>query len=202
MHRSRAVLRPLAVTAVLFAVAAARPPVAEARLAHSSFAKLLRESELICRARVVEVAVAEERSGHVVVECIAVLKGERPPGPIRIDYTGEVHDMVIDKKGEERLLFLKKVDGRWTGTHYGRSYWPLVAAADPALGPVTAFKYPVTMLQFTGRYARLLRPARLGPGVEDTMVASNGTVKIEKMIPLAAVEKAVADLAKQKPTSR
>jgi hypothetical protein len=34
------------------------------------------------------------------------------------------------------------------------------------------------------------------------MVASNGTVKIEKMIPLAAVEKAVADQAKQKPTSR
>ena len=195
MQRSRIRSLRLVVMAVLAVGALARPPAAEARLAHSSFAKLLRQSELICRARVVEVAVAEERSGHVVVECTAVLKGERPAGPIRIEYSGEVHDMVIDKKGEERLLFLRKEAGKWTGTHYGRSYWWLVPAADPAFGPVTPFKYPVTMLQFTGRHRRLLRPARLGPGVEDTMVASNGTVKIEKMIALSDVEKAIAALA-------
>jgi hypothetical protein len=197
MLRTRTLLR-LAAVAVLALVALARQPTAEARLAHSSFAKLLRESELICRAKVVEVAVAEERSGHVVVECITVLKGERPAGPIRIEYSGEVHDMVIDKKGEERLLFLRKEAGKWTGTRYGRSYWWLVPAADPALGPVTPYKYPVTMLQFTGRYARLLRAARLGPGVEDTMVASNGTVKIAKMIALSDVEKAIAALAAKK----
>lgn len=198
MHRSRILLRLLAVMAALALVAVARPPAAEARLAHSSFAKLLRESELICRANVVEVAVAEERAGHVVVKCIAVLKGERPDGLIRIEYSGEVHDMVMDKKGEERLLFLRKENGKWTGTHYGRSYWWLVPAADPALGPVTPYKYPVTMLNLTGRYARLLRAARLGPGVEDTMVASNGTVKIQKMIALSDVEKAIAALAKPK----
>ena len=184
--------------AVLATAAVARPPAAEARLAHSSFAKLLRESELICRAKVVEVAVAEEQRGHVVVQCVAVLKGERPPGPIRLEYSGEVHDMVIDRKGEERLLFLRKQGGKWTGTHYGRSYWWLVPAADPAVGLVTPYKYPVTMLQLTGRYARLLRAARLGPGVDDTMVASNGTVKIAKMIALSDVEKAIAALAKQK----
>lgn len=194
MHRTRTFLRLLTATAVLGLVALARPPAAEARLAHSSFAKLLRESELICRAKVVEVAVAEERAGHVVVECVAVLKGERPAGPIRIEYSGEVHDMVIDKKGEERLLFLRQKEGKWTGTHYGRSYWWLVPAADPALGLVTPYKYPVAMLQFTGRYARLLRAARLGPGVEATTQASNGTVKIAKMIALSDVEKAISAL--------
>lgn len=193
MHRTRTLVR-LAAFAALAVVAVARPPAAQARLAHSSFAKLLRESELICRAKVREVAVAEEMRGHVVVECVAILKGERPAGPIRIEYSGEVHDMVMDKKGEERLLFLRKRDGTWTGTHYGRSYWWLVPAADPALGLVTPYKYPVAMLKFTGRYARLLRAARLGPGVEDTMVASNGTAKIAKMIALADVEKAIAAL--------
>ena len=196
MLRSMTALHRLAALAVLALVAVARPPAAEARLARSSFAALLRESELICRARVLEVAVAEERRGHVVVECTAVLKGERPAGPIRLDYTGEVHDMVIDRKGEERLLFLRRKDGRWTGTHYGRSYWWLVPAADPALGLVTPYTYPVSMLQLTGRYARLLRPARLGPGVEDTTVASNGTVKVGKMIALSDVEKAIAALAR------
>jgi hypothetical protein len=194
MHRTRTLPR-LAVVAALAAVAVARPAAAEARLAHSSFAKLLRESELICRAKVLEVAVTQERGGHVVVECVGVLKGERPAGPIRLEYSGEVHDMVIDRKGEERLLFLRKQAGKWTGTHYGRSYWWLVPAADPAVGLVTPYKYPVAMLQFTGRYARLLRSARLGPDVDDTMVASNGTVKVAKMIALSDVEKAIAALA-------
>ena len=49
MHRSRTLVR-LAAMAVLAVVAVAGPPAAEARLAHSSFAKLLRESELVCRA--------------------------------------------------------------------------------------------------------------------------------------------------------
>lgn len=57
--------------------------------------------------------------------------------------------MVIDMRGEQRLLFLREQDGKWTGTHYGRSDWWLVPAVDPAFGPVTPYKYPVTMLELT-----------------------------------------------------
>ncbi len=177
--------------------ALALPRAAEARLAPSKFSRLLAESELICRGRVVKVDLDEIRRGHVVIEIVAVLKGTRPEGTIIIEHSGEVHDMVIDDQGGERLLFLKRVDGKWTGTHYGRSYWWLVPAADAALGPVTPVKAPITMLQFDGRYRRLLRPARLGAGVEATTRASNGIVKIEKMIPLSAVEKAIADAAEK-----
>ena len=183
----------LQIALLLVVAAVAWPGDAEARLAPSRFSQLLRDSELICRGRVSQVHLDGIRRGHVVVEIVAVLKGTRPAGPIRIDYSGEVHDMAMDEAGEERLLFLKRSDGGWTGTHYGRSYWWLVPAADPALGPVTPVKHPITMLQFDGPYRRLLRPARLGAGVEATTRASNGIVAIEKMIALSAVQKAVAD---------
>lgn len=181
-----------AIVAAIVVGALAGPRAAEARLAPSKFSKLIAQSELICRGRVAKVELDGIRRGHVVIEVVSVLKGKRPEGTIHIEHSGEVHDMVIDGVGEERLLFLKRVDGKWTGTHYGRSYWWLVPAADPALGPVTPVKSPITMLQFDGRYRRLLRPARLGAGVEATTRASNGVVAIEKMIALSAVEKAIA----------
>jgi hypothetical protein len=146
---SRHALRIAAALAALVAGAVAGPPPAEARLAHSKFSELLRDSELICRGR-------------------------------------------VDRTGEERLLFLRRKDGRWTGTHYGRSYWWLVPAADEATGPVTPLKYPITMLRFHGEHRRLLRPARLGPGVDPTRPASHGDARITKMIALSDLEKAIA----------
>lgn len=170
---------------LLLALIAALPRPAAARLAPSKFGDLLAESELICVARVTETQIDRYR-GHAVVEVTRVLQGDRPSGPIRFDFSGEVHDQVLTVVGEERLLFLKKVDGKWTGTHYGRSYWPLVPAADPAVGPVTRVVYPVRMLRFEGRYARLLRPTRLPAG-------AGKVEKGEKMIPLSAIEKLIAD---------
>ena len=177
------------VAALVVALAWSR--VADARLARSKFSRLLAESELICRGRVLKVELDKVGRGHAVIEVVSVLKGTRPEGTILIEHSGEVHDMVIDAEGAERLLFLQRRGGRWTGTHYGRSYWWLVPAADAALGPVTPLVHPITMLQFDGPYRRLLRPARLGP--DDAAVASSGTVPIEKMIPLSAIEKAIAD---------
>jgi len=192
----------LQIALLLVVAAVAWPGDAEARLAPSRFSQLLRDSELICRGRVSQVHLDGIRRGHVVVEIVAVLKGTRPAGPIRIDYSGEVHDMVMDEAGEERLLFLKRSDGGWTGTHYGRSYWWLVPAADASLGPVSPVKYPITMLRFDRAHRHMLRPARLGAGVDPTMQASHGIVKIEKMIPLSAVEKAIADAASKRPVAR
>jgi hypothetical protein len=194
----RHIVRVAAVAAVVIVGALAWPGAAEARLAPSKFSRLLAESELICRGRVARVELDRIGRGHVVIEVVSVLKGTRPEGTIHIEHSGEVHDMVIDDEGAERLLFLRRVDGKWTGTHYGRSYWWLVPAADASLGPVTPVKAPVTMLRFDGRYRRLLRPARLSPGVEATTRASNGGVAIEKMITLSSVEKAIADAAASK----
>jgi len=201
-RHSMQMARAAAVVAIVLG-AVGWPRAAEARLAYSQFSKLIRESELIVRGRVSEAHVEPGTlRGHAVIEVVSVLKGARPDGPIRIEFAGEVHDMLIDKAGDERLLFLRREDGKWIGTHYGRSYWWLVPAADAALGPVTPLKYPITMLKFGGKYRRLLRPARLGPGVEATMVASNGVVKIEKMIALADVEKAIAAAAAAAPGKR
>ena len=175
--------------ALIVAVVAALPGPAAAKLAPSRFSALLAESELICLARVTEAGVDRHRR-HAVVEVTKVLKGERPTGAIRFDFRSEEHEQLMTVVGEERLLFLKKVDGKWTGTHYGRSYWPFVPAADPAVGPVTRVVYPIRMVRFEGRYARLLRPTRLPAGAGKVDAG-------EKMIPLSAVEKVVADGARK-----
>lgn len=183
MFRISALLAAFAV-----AILALVPP-AHARLAHSRFSRLLRESELIVRVRVTEVQLEpRHESGHVLVEVLEAYKGTAPTSPIRISYDGEVHDQRMSVKGEERLLFLKRRDGQWTGTHYGRSYWPLVPAADPDLGLVSPFRYPTTMLKFEGRHRKLLRPARFaGPKPVDYPGE-----KIEKMIALSDVVRAIA----------
>jgi hypothetical protein len=191
------IIRIASVVAVLVG-ALAWSGVAEARLARSKFSRLLAESELICRGRVIKVELDKVGRGHAVIEVVSVLKGTRPEGTILIEHSGEVHDMVIDVEGAERLLFLKRTGGKWTGTHYGRSYWWLVPAADAAIGPVTPVVHPITMLQFDGPHRRLLRPARLGPDAEATTGASSGTVPIEKMIALSAIEKAIADADRSK----
>lgn len=187
MSRSSSGVRPAIFLALGLAVVAATPSPAAANLATSKFSELLADSELICLVRVTEAQVDRHR-GHAVIEVTKVLEDERPTGPIRFDFSGEEHDQLMTVVGEQRLLFLKKVDGKWTGTHYGRSYWPLVPAADPAVGPVTRVVYPTHMLRFDGRYAVLLRPTRLPAG-------AGKVARGEKMIPLSAVEKAIADLA-------
>jgi hypothetical protein len=186
MHRMFRTSALLAVFAV--ALVAGMPP-AHARLAHSRFSRLLSESELIVRVRVTAVHLEPKiESGYVMVEVLETYKGTAPTSPIRISYSGEVHDQRMKQKGEERLLFLARRDGQWTGTHYGRSYWWLVPAADPAVGQVSPLRYPTTMLKFDGAHRKLLRPARFGGPMP---VAYPGE-RIEKMIALSDVVRAIA----------
>lgn len=164
--------------------------VADARLAHSKFSRLLRDSELICRVRVTEVHVDPKTgAGFVLVEVLQVLKGKAPASSVRIEHIAEVHEMRMTEAGEQRLLFLRRQEGKWTGTQYGRSYWPLVPAAEAGVGLVSPVTHPITMIRFDGRYRRLLRPARLAPHA--TGAAGQLEVHIEQMIPLAAVERAL-----------
>jgi hypothetical protein len=129
-----------------FLATAAWPALAE--LEQTKLTGLLKESELIIRARVIEASLdGNGYSGHARLQVQEVYRGAYGEATITVRWAAEVHDQRIDRVDETRLLFLKKnKDGSYNGAQYGRSYWPL--AADHETGrAATIYVYPINMIE-------------------------------------------------------
>jgi hypothetical protein len=135
---------------------------AEAKLSMSELSGLLYESDVIMRAKVIQSSYAEKGpSGFAVLEVKETYKGLYTQRTIKIRWGNEEHDQQITTIGRQRLLFLKKrEDGTYTGTHYGRSYWPLYM--DPETikrGPFIPYTYPTDKVDID--YPGLVEEANL-----------------------------------------
>lgn len=117
-----------------------------AKLATSSFGNLVRDSELILRATVTATDERTRGRGSAVLAVKAVYKGEYSAGTLTIRWTSEVHDQRITGVGADRLLFLKRgKDGGYTGTQYGRSYWPIESPSSAS--EFVRYEYPTDMVR-------------------------------------------------------
>ncbi len=122
----------------------------EAKIAPSNLNDLIHESDLIVRAVTVETHLQPKGygSGYAVLNVKEVYLGEYTLGKdIKLSWGSEVHDQKIKDIGKERLLFLRlKKAGCYTGTHYGRSYWPI----NTVLGnnkEFVAYQYPTNRVK-------------------------------------------------------
>lgn len=131
--------------------------VALARLAPTQFKKFISESEVILDATPMKAEWKEHSSGFAEFRINRVMKGDYKEPSVQIVWSTEVHDQAIDNMGVDWILFLKKdKDGKYTGTHYGRSYWPLTTRVMDSEkgrsnlewdGRGTFYEYPITMLE-------------------------------------------------------
>jgi hypothetical protein len=156
---------------------------AHAKLAPSTITDLLAESELIA-----QVNVTEATAQYAVVEIVEVLKGTKPDQPIRIEFSQEEHEQTMAAT-DQRLVFLKKRDGKWTGTHYGRSYWPLAATSDKKAALATPYIYPMTMVRFDKADRGMLAKAKFAAKIKNPNASWEGAMK--QMIRLSAIASAV-----------
>ena len=163
------------------------PSRAEAKLAPSSFKDLVEQSDLVAKAVVAEAKVDDKHfgSGYVILTIQEVYKGRWDGKPLKLEISSEVHDQKLSKVGEVRLYFLKRSETGWTGTHYGRSYWPLLPVKSKAGGLATPYLYPTTMVVFVGKDEDLLVPAAFAEEVVDYRGDLEG--KMKQMIPLASI---------------
>jgi hypothetical protein len=93
----------------------------QARLAPSKFSDLINQSELIILTEVISVD-----KNAATLKIIDKYKGNYDYQTITIRRSNEIHDQRIRSLGSKKLLFLKKSDGVYTGTHYGKSYWNIL----------------------------------------------------------------------------
>ena len=62
---------------------------------------------------------------------------------VSVRWAREIHDQGMYHLQQETLLFLKRgKDGQFTGTHYGRSYWPVLMSKSRVF--VIPYVYPLT----------------------------------------------------------
>ena len=76
--------------------------------------------------------------------------------PLTLSWSDEVHDQRLPEPPSQVLLFLAPRQGVLTGTHYGRSYWPVETA--PLTGTrcsrYTRYRYPIDMLRLSAAQSR------------------------------------------------
>ena len=115
-----------------------------AKLKKSKLSKLIEESELIIKAKVVQSTLnQDEFSGYAILKIEDIYKGSIEDKKIILNWSSEVHDQKLLTIGETRLFFLKETEGKLTGTHYGRSYVPLLYnQAIESVGYFIEYKYP------------------------------------------------------------
>ena len=148
------------------------PGAASARLAPSSFTKLVKESELIIEAAPIRVERTGMSAGQATLRVLRVLRGKYAKPEITIRWGDEVHDQQIPSIELDRLLFLKRGKDGYTGTHYGRSYWPFTSRVfDPRKADLDSasrgflYTYPLSMVKLTRRQrSALLQPEKETPG--------------------------------------
>lgn len=138
----------------------------EAKLAHSSLDDFINQSTLILEASPLLVSrkKPDDTSGSAKLSVTRVHFGSYKKKTITINWSPEVHDQHINFE-RDYLLFLKKgKDGKWTGSHYGRGYWPF-------WGKITSFArvdldsesrrieyvYPVSMVKLSKEEKKMLK---------------------------------------------
>jgi len=119
-----------------------------AKLRRSKLSKLIFESELIVKGKVIQSSLnKDEYSGSAKIKVEEVIKGNIDKTLITILWNSEVHDQRLRTVGEQRIFFLKLTEAKYTGTHYGRSYIPLKYHQSVAnVGYFIEYKYPTDVV--------------------------------------------------------
>ena len=123
---------------------------ASAKLAMDTFERLVKESELIVEATPISFV-----GNKTIFKINRFHKGKISSNTIEVSHANEVHEQRIRVTGKH-ILFLSQVNKSdntlWSGTSYGRSYWPLlpVPGTDGQLNKDCQFAvpyiYPFTMV--------------------------------------------------------
>ncbi len=119
-----------------------------AKLAPSKLSELLHDSDLILDALVMRARLTDLGfGGNAELRIKKVYKGEYKEAMITIHWSHGKHDQRIRTIGETRLLFLKRLDdGTYTGTQYGRSYWPVKSDSEDRRA-FTPYIYPTDLIK-------------------------------------------------------
>jgi len=133
------------------------PTTGDCRLNKSSFSSLIKQSELILEGSVIKIERIGLLGGSATIKVFRVFAGQYDKPEITITWGGEVHDQAIESMTTDRLLFLKKTqEGIYTGSHYGRSYWPFSSRViDLKRTDLDSehrgffYEYPLTMVTFS-----------------------------------------------------
>jgi len=117
---------------------------AQAKLAMSSFDQMVSSSEMIVLAKPIEFHDME-----TVFELRTTYKGQSKSPQVKIVRSREVHDQRVIL-AVDHILFLRRASGEdsWTGTSYGRSYWPLLPVrSDSGCKRGVPVVYPFNMVE-------------------------------------------------------
>lgn len=132
------------------------PSICQARLSPTAFSQLVLNSDLILIGAPINIQRRPHYAGVARLKVLQVIYGKYEKSEISISWSSGVHDQPLDSL-KVRLLFLRKnSDASYTGTLYGRSYWPFFSRVidfervnldSKSLG--FCYKYPLTKLLFT-----------------------------------------------------
>ncbi len=106
--------------------------IAFAELASSKLSDLIAESDLIVQVLITKAESKPRAGGYALSKIEKVFKGNYSESELK-NFSSEMHEQMIERSGDEYLLFLKNREGQYTGTHYGQSYWPLYPTEDGKL---------------------------------------------------------------------
>jgi hypothetical protein len=113
--------------AITFLLSSAFPSIGEAKLKPTTLDALIAESELILEASPRRIERMGMCAGEATLKVMRVIHGTYDRPEVQIKWSEEIHDQPIANLEQDWLLFLKKNDqGGYSGTHYGRSYWPFL----------------------------------------------------------------------------
>lgn len=165
------------------------PTPAFGKLAPSTLSDLIADSDLIVQAQAIQLGTeipGTRLAGFAVLRIQRVFKGTYNQETVRIEFEPEEHEQFITTVQYERLLFLKKTpDGTYTGTQYGRSYWPLTWVEGAERKVVTPYVYPTSIISVPDaliKEAEVMAPELL---LEKQRVKA---IYLEELIPLLEVE--------------
>jgi len=191
MNICQAASRYVSVVVVLLLIVVAGGNDAISSLALTKLSDLISSSGVIVRGRVVRSEVIAPRGGTSTVEVEEVYRGKIASKTFSISWGKEVEDQSLDRVGEERLFFLRRdPSGTFHGTHYGRSYWPLVQDYDnhrivtPYLGRLTYLDLDISGLIVKTKIRVLDVPEEANPVTVDT-------IPLDLLIPVFAKEREV-----------
>lgn len=162
--------RPLVLILSLMMYGVLYVPLAFAKLAPTTLIELIADSDVIMQARVVQVGEELPQSrlpNHAVLRVQRVLKGSYESEEITIRFEPELHEQFLTSLHEDRLLFLRRTeDSSYIGTHYGMSYWPLVASGGEGDELVTPYAYSTTLITMPDPLVRAPPAPIPGLGIE------------------------------------
>ncbi len=127
---------------------------ANSDLVPSSMKDIIEKSDVILFANPTSIKTTDSAgSGYAEFVTEKSIKG-KAISTFQITWSGEVHDQKIDNDKLHLLFLRRKANGEYTGTHYGRSYWPVEKKyeKDVECRLFTKYSYPISTINIDSEY--------------------------------------------------